>query len=157
MKEKKSKIAEFEQSELWARVDPDGNLLSEPKEVNVLVKNISRNGFAITYLSDLVRMIDTIGGKKMTVVKYILSHMDSNNKLSETQREIAKHCGVSLKTVTETLNMLDKANFIARKTGTIMLSPKIAHKGNKQRERYLLMKFNNIAFGDPADNKIGEQ
>lgn len=146
MKEKKSKIAEFEQAELWARVDSTGKLLSEPKEVNILVKNISRNGFAITYLADLVRMIDTIGGKKMTVIKYILKNMDSNNKLSETQREIAKHCGVSLKTVTETLNLLEDANFIAKKTGTVMLSPKIAHKGNKQRERYLLTKFNEIAF-----------
>lgn len=146
MKEKKKTTAEFEQSELWARVDSTGKLLSEPKEVNILVKNISRNGFAITYLANLVRMIDSIGGKKMQVVKYILSNMDSNNKLSETTEEIAKHSGTSRKTVSETLNILERANFIARKTGTVMLSPRIVHKGNAQRERYLLTKFNEIAF-----------
>ena len=140
-KEVKKTVASFEQSEYWVRVDNEGNKIGEPKEVNVLVKNVSRNGFAITYLSELVRLIDTIGNKKMKVVKYILSNMDSNNKLTETVDEIAMHCNTSKMTVVQTLKLLESVGFIARKTGVVMLSPRIAHKGNAQKERYLMTKF----------------
>ena len=70
--------------------------------------------------------------------------MDSNNKLSETVREIAKGSKCSLQTVQETLVLLEKCGIIARKTGTVMLSPKIAHKGNSKRERFLMTKFTEI-------------
>lgn len=137
----KKTTAHFEEKERWVRVDGDGNQIGEPQEVNVLVKEISRSGFAITYLGELIRLIDTIGNKKMKVVKYILGKMDSENKLVETIREIAEHCEVSTRVVNETLKLLDDVGFIARKTGCVMLSPKIAHKGNARRERYLLTKF----------------
>lgn len=137
---KKTK-AYFEQTEHWVKVDQEGNVIGEPQEVNVLVKEVTRSGFMITYLADLVAMIDTIGNKKMKVVRYILSHMDSNNKLTETEAEIAVHCGVSRATVNETLRLLTDVHFIARKYGTIMLSPRIAHRGNAKREHYLMTKF----------------
>ena len=141
----KKTIAKFEESEYWIKIDPEtGEQLSEPKEVNVLVKEVSRNGFAITYLSELVRLIDTVGNKKMKVVKYILQKMDSNNKLNETTSEIAEHCKVSRVCVSETLKLLEEVGFIARKTGLVMLSPKIAHKGNAKREKYLMTKFYEI-------------
>lgn len=141
---KDRKKAYFAETERWVRVDRNNQPIGEPQDVNVLVKEISRSGFMITYLADLVSLIDTIGNKKMKVVKYILSHMDSNNKLSETTEEIAEHCGVSRMTVHETLKLLENAQFIARKTGTVMLSPKIAHKGNAKREHYLMTKFYEI-------------
>lgn len=144
----KKKIAEFEEKQVWQRLDENGNLIGEPKEVNVLAKGISRNGFAITYLAELVRLIETIGNKKMKVVNYILSNMNSMNQLIETTQEIADHCKVSKMTVIETLKLLESVNFIARKTGCVMLSPRIAHKGNAQRERFLLMRFFALSAGD---------
>lgn len=77
----------------------------------------------------------------MQVVKYILQKMDSNNKLSETVREIATGSGCSLQTVNDTLKVLENCGIIARKTGTVMLSPKLIHKGNAARERFLMTKF----------------
>lgn len=134
--------AKFEESQIWVRIDPDtGEQIGTPEEVNVLVKKLRRGGFAITYLAELVKMIDTLGNKKMKVVKYILENMDGSNKLCETTREISEHCGVSRSIVIETLGLLDEVGFIARKTGVVMLSPKIVHKGNAKRERYLLEKF----------------
>lgn len=151
----KKRTAYFAENERWVRVDLNGNMIGEPQEVNVMVREISRSGFMITYLADLVNLIETIGNRKMKVVKYILTHMDSNNKLSETTTEIAEHCGVSRMTVSETLKLLTDAQFIARKTGTIMLSPKIAHKGNAQREHFLMMKFYEIG-GVGAKKNIAE-
>lgn len=148
-RQKKTTMAAFEHSEMWVRVDSEGNPIGEPQEVNVLVKQISRNDFMITYLAELVSLIDIVGNKKMTVVKYILQNMDkSTNKLTETTTEIAQNSGVSRMVVSETLKILEEAGFIARKTGVVMLSPKIAHKGSAQKEKMLLTKFHAI-----QDNK----
>ena len=153
----KKTVAAFEHSELWVRVDADGNPIGKPEEVNVLVKQISRNDFMITYLGALVGLIDNLGNKKMQVVKYILQTMDkSTNKLTETTTEIAKGAGVSRVVVSETLRILEDANFIARKTGVVMLSPKIAHKGSAYKERMLLTKFKAIQDSNGSATKDKE-
>lgn len=131
--------------EYYVQVDENGQVVDGTiRKVDVVVKEIPRQGFAITYLANIIQMIDAIGNKKMRVVRYILTHMDSNNKLSETVDEIVKGSGVSKPTVLETLKLLEDVGAVARKTGTVMLSPKIAHKGNAARERLLLTKFYEI-------------
>lgn len=132
----------IQNEEYYVQVDSAGNpITGEVKRVDVMIKEIPRSGFAITYLSAIVQMIDAIGNRKMQVVKYILSKMDSNNKISETEQEIANHSGISRQTVHDTLKLLENAGIIARKTGTVMLSPKLVHKGNAQRERLLMTRF----------------
>lgn len=139
---KQPNIIQLKESEYWLRCDENGNVIDKQvKAVDVLVKEVPRVGFAITYLSTIINMIDTIGNKKMQVVKYVLQKMDSNNKLSETVREIAAGSGCSLQTVQETLKLLEECGIVARKTGTVMLSPKLAHKGNARREKFLMTKF----------------
>ena len=146
-------IVQLKDHEFWLRVDENGNVIdNEVKRVDVVVKEIPRAGFAITYLSNIINMIDAIGNKKMKVVKYILSHMDSNNKLSETVREIASGAGVSIQTAFETLKLLEDIGVVARKVGTVMLSPKLVHKGNAQKERYLLTKFLAIKGGEQDED-----
>lgn len=145
-------IVQIKDAEYWLRVDEEGNVVdNEVKRVDVVIKEIPRTGFAITYLATIINMIDAIGNRKMKVVKYILSNMDSNNKLSETVREIAAGAGVSLQTANDTLKLLEEIGVVARKTGTVMLSPKLVHKGNAQRERMLLTKFRAIS----GDNEKG--
>lgn len=139
---KQIEIVQIKEQEYYLQVDSDGKpVTGEIKKVDVVVKEIPRLGFAITYLSSIISMIESIGNKKMQVVKYLLKNMDSNNKLSETVREISKGSGCSLQTVNDTLKLLESAGIIARKTGTVMLSPKLVHKGNAARERFLMTKF----------------
>jgi len=114
----------------------------EQIEVDKTVKKAGRQGFMITYLSSIVRLIDTLGNKKMEVVKYILDNMElSNNTLIATQKEIAKKCQVSRPTVSKTLKLLDEANIIQKRVGSIILHPKLAHRGSEEKEKYLLTKF----------------
>lgn len=139
---KQKEIVQLKEAEYWLRCDENGKLLdTEIKKVDVVIKEVPRVGFAITYLSTVIQMIESIGNKKMQVVKYILGKMDSNNKLVETVREISKGSNCSLQTVNDTLKILENCGIIARKTGCVMLSPKLIHKGNAQRERYLMTKF----------------
>lgn len=149
---KQKPLIEVKDSEYYVQVNEDGSpVTGEIKKVDVIFKEIPRQGFAITYLSSIINMIENLGNKKMQVVKYILQNMDSNNKLSETIREVSKGCGVSLQTVIETLKLLESCGIVARKTGTIMLSPKLVHKGNAQRERYLMAKFSEIKSSEEKD------
>lgn len=139
---KQKEIIQLKEQEYWLRCDENGNLLdTEVKKVDVVIREVPRTGFAITYLSTIIQMIESIGNKKMQVVKYILQKMDSNNKLVETVREISQRSGCSLQTVNDTLKILESCGIIARKTGCVMLSPKLVHKGNAQRERILMTKF----------------
>lgn len=139
---KQKEIIQLKSQEYYQQVNPDtGESIGDVRCVDVILKEIPRTGFAITYLASIINMIESIGNKKMQVVKYILQNMDSNNKLSETVREIAKGSNCSLQTVQETLSLLEKCGVIARKTGTVMLSPKLVHKGNAARERFLMTKF----------------
>lgn len=139
---KQKEIIQLREQEYYQQINPDtGEVIGEIRRVDVVVKEIPRVGFAITYLSTIINMIESIGNKKMQVVKYVLQNMDSNNLLLQTVREISKNCKCSLQTVNDTLKLLESAGIIARKTGAVMLSPKLVHKGNAQRERYLMTKF----------------
>ena len=135
-------LLQIKEQEYYQQVNPEtGENIGELRCVDVVVKEVPRTGFAITYLSSIVNLIDSIGNKKMLVVKYILKNMDSNNILLKTVREISQGCQCSIQTVQDTLKLLENTGIIARKTGAIMLSPKLAHKGNAKKERLLMAKF----------------
>ncbi len=139
---KQPNLIQIKKQEYYQEVNPDtGEVIGDIKQVDVIVKEVPRTGFAITYLATIINMIDSIGNKKMQVVKYILQKMDSNNLLLETVREIAAGSGCSLQTVNDTLRTLEACGVIARKTGAVMLSPKLVHKGNAKKEKYLMTKF----------------
>ena len=109
---------------------------------NQIIKKTDRNGFMITYLSSIINLIETLGNRKMQVVKYILENMDkSTNTLVITNRELAEKPKVSLDTVSKTIATLKKAKIITTRTGAIMITPELIHKGNKSKEQYLLTKF----------------
>lgn len=146
---KQPQVLQIKDKEYFQRINPDtGEIVGDIIIADVAVKEVPRVGFAITYLSTIVQLIDNIGNKKMQVVKYVLQKMDTNNILIETVREIAKNSGTSVQTVQETLRLLESAGIIARKTGAVMLSPKLIHKGNAKRERYLMTKFFEIKNSD---------
>lgn len=151
--DKQKELVEIKEQKFYQEINPEtGEYVGDVISANVIIKQIPRSGFAITYLASIIQMIESIGNKKMQVVKYILQNMDSNNKLSETVREISKGCGCSLQTVQETLALLENCGVIARKTGTVMLSPKLIHKGNAQKERFLMTKFIAIQKSENDEN-----
>ena len=132
---------------LKSGVDTWRNLRTgEEVDVSEILKPVGRQGFVIAYLSTIIEMIETLGNKKMTVVKQILKDMDSStNTYLTTTRELASKTGVSTKTVTETLKLLEDAQIISRRLGAIMVSPNLLHKGREAKERALLTRFYNFS------------
>lgn len=135
----------------WLAV-PDDYVPKEGETViesDNIIRKTPRNGFEITYLTYLFDLFDKLGGKKYTVLKYIMKNKNAENQLIITIRELANECNVSTKTVVEALNLLKEANLIETRTGAIMLNPRLAHRGGDAKERYLLQKF--VTFNDEEE------
>lgn len=115
--------------------------LDAPIETEQVLKKVPRNGFEITYLAYFCDLFDKLGGKKYIVFKYIIEHKNNENQLIITNRELAKKCGVGINTVTDTLKLLKEAGLIRTRVGSIMLLPKLAHRGSDRKEAYLMQKF----------------
>lgn len=136
-KEKKEDKVLYAGSDEWIN-----SRTGEVITANQIIKKTDRNGFMITYLSAIINLIESLGNRKMQVVKYILENMDkSTNSLIITNRELAEKSKVSLNTVVKTIAILKKAKIITTRTGAIMITPQLIHKGDKSKEQYLLTKF----------------
>lgn len=129
----------------------------EIREVDTFEKPVGRNnGFMITYLAEIINLIETLGNKKMLVVKYILANMSkTENTLIITTRELAEKCGVSHTVVLRTLKLLDEAKIIERRTGAIMVSPKLMNNWRSSKEASMMIKY--YEFGNDDDNQIDGQ
>lgn len=126
----------------WIKIDENGELTGEIKEVDEFETKVNRSGFMITYMSAIINLIDKLGTKKMQVMKYIFENMSkAENTLIITTDELAKKSKVSKPVVIETLKILEDSNLIKRRTGAIILHPRLMHKGDEYKEKYLLTRF----------------
>lgn len=123
-------------------------IIGEPIVADTSVTKVDRNGFEITYLAYLFDVFDQLGGQKYKVFKYIIENKSSENTLIITIRELAQKADVSYRTAVEALKLLKKKELISTRTGAIMILPKIAHRGNKDREQYLMQKFREFETGE---------
>ena len=123
-------------------------------EVDEVIKKTPRNDFMITYLSAIIKLIDSLGNKKMQVIKYILTNMDkSMNTLIITNRELAEKSNVSVQTVVDTLKTLEQAQIITRRTGAIMIHPNLIYRDSDFKEKYLLTRFKDFDNNTSPLNK----
>lgn len=129
----------------------------EVREVDTFEKPVGRgNGFMITYLAEIINLIETLGNKKMLVVKYILEHMSkTENTLIITTKELGVKCGVGHNTVIDTLKLLEGAKIIERRTGAIMVSPKLMNNWKAPKEASMMIKY--YEFGGDDNNQITGQ
>lgn len=150
--------ATYTGKETWAKLDEEGNVI-EIKEIDVFERPVGgRKNFMITYLSEIINLIDTLGNKKMQVVKYILKEMEkSNNILVITSRELAQNCNVSLQTVTDTLKLLEKANLIQRRVGSIMLKPRLMNNRSSKKEATMMTKYYQFDNSPDSNNEETEE
>ena len=122
----------------------------EIREVDAFERSVGRQeAFMVTYLGEIINMIETLGNKKMQVVKYILANMcKANNTLVITTRELSEKCGVGHNTVLETLKLLEKTNIIERRTGAIMVSPKLMNNWKSGKEATMMVKYQEFSGDD---------
>jgi DNA-binding transcriptional regulator YhcF (GntR family) len=92
----------------------------------------------------------------MIVVKYILQNMSkTENTLIITTRELAEKCNVSTKTITETLKQLESAGIVERRTGAIMVNPKLMNNWKAHKEASMMIRY--YEFGQDKEGEIEGQ
>ena len=130
-------------TEIIYRFNKETGEYEEIGNADTFVKPIGRTEpFMITYLAEIINLIDTLGNKKMQVVKYILKNMSkSENTLIITTRELAEKTKVSKPVVLDTLKLLEEANIIQRRTGAIMISPKLVNYKKAKGEAIMMTKY----------------
>lgn len=139
----------------WIKVSEKGEILEE-RQVDEFERPVGRNEkFMITYLAEIINLIDNLGNKKMQVVKYILEHMQkADNTLIITTRELAEKSGVGHNTVLETLKTLEKSGLIERRTGALMLKPRLMNNWKAPKEAAMMVKYNE--FNNKENQTIDE-
>ena len=122
----------------------------EVREFDTFERAVGRKeSFMIAYLGEIINMIETLGNKKMQVVKYILANMcKTNNTLIITTRELAEACKVGLNTVIDTLKMLEESGIIERRTGAIMVSPQLMNNWKPDKEASMMVKYHQFSNDD---------
>ena len=110
-----------------------------------VMETVKGQNFVKMYKKNMIKMLEVVGGKKVKVIIYILNNIHlSNNTLIKTQREIAKDCDVSVKTVNETLKGLADKGILKKKAGAYMLSPETFYRGDERRKAVMMGQFNNF-------------
>lgn len=145
----RKKQTRYTGKEIWVN-----QATGEVREVDTFEKPVERGtGFMITYLAEIINLIEILGNKKMLVVKYILKNMSkTENTLIITTRELATNCGVGLNTVVETLKLLENSKIIERRTGAIMVSPKLMNNWKASKEASMMIKYYEFTGEDEEPN-----
>ena len=83
----------------------------EKKVFDEFEKPVGRDEpFMITYMGEILKLMDVLGNRKMGVASFILQNMKkADNTLVITTTELAKKVGVSRQTVSDTLKILTEA------------------------------------------------
>ena len=94
------------------------------------------------WLGHILQSIDLIGNQKTRLAFWILDHLDSNNLLPMTQRQIANKSGISYQTVSRTLQALIDSNFLQRiNQGAYRVNPDVLFKGGKTARMNVLLQY----------------
>jgi len=136
-------------------------ITSAPIVADEVTTKVHSPGFEITYLAYFLELFDKLGGAKYKVFKYIIENKEYNNTLIITVRELVEKTGTSIRTVNETLKLLREQGLIKTRTGSIMLLPKLSHRGSGRKEAYLMRKFEAFEKENPPssadDTPFGER
>lgn len=114
----------------------------ELKEMQVIDIEERDANFHKLWLGHILQSIDLLGNQKMKLAFWILDHLNDDNLLTMTQRQIANKSGISLKTVSRTLQMLIDTNFLVRiNIGVYQVNPDVLFKGGKNARMNVLIQY----------------
>lgn len=107
--------------------------------------------FTKTWMRNLITALDDITNKKMTLAFWIIDHLDKENKLTYTQRQMAEMTGISLDTVHTTMKLLQEGEvpFLKRKNqGCYIVNPDVMSKGSHNARMGILYDYSQAAYED---------
>lgn len=104
------------------------------------------------WLSAIIQSLDIIGNQKTRLAFWIIEHLDSENKLVLTQRQIAQKSHISLKTVTETMGILQDSGFLQKiNIGAYRVNPDVIFKGRYTTRMGILLQYHQTDMDNRKD------
>ena len=98
--------------------------------------------FTKIWMRDFILSLEIIGNKKMDVAFWVIEHINSENMLVGTIRNMANELNVSTQTVQLTLNALIESGLLKRlQSGLYMINPNIVFKGGHQKRLNILHQY----------------
>jgi hypothetical protein len=99
--------------------------------------------FTKVWLNDLLGKLGIISNAKTKFSYWFLDHINKENMVTMTYRQMEKASGLSYETVGRTMQALIGANFIVKiNSGCYMVNPDVMFKGTKNTRQNLLIQYN---------------
>lgn len=122
--------------------DGEVAIIDAPKSWELLFDSIiekpPKGNFSISRQDQLADFVRVVGGAHGKLAEYLIRQKDGRNAIISTNRELASATGVSLAAANTLLQRLRAADCIRCRTGALMVNPGISHRGDRQREGFLM-------------------
>jgi len=112
-------------------------------EMNVISIEERDANFHKIWLGHIIHSLDDISNQKMRLAFWLLDHMNGDNQITLTQRQIADKSGFSIDTVKRTLKALVDNDFMIRfNIGVYQINPDFIFKGGQGKRLNVLIEYN---------------
>ena len=110
-------------------------------------------GFDKVWLGHIMTMIEEIGNQKMKVIGWLIQSRDRrDNRLHLTQEMIAEGSGVSLPTVSRTIQALMEADILKKeRNGVYQLNPDFIFYGGRPKRANIMFEYRDLVGEKDAD------
>lgn len=112
--------------------------------MDMQVSNVEERDFNFhkVWMRNFISTLEVVGNQKTKLSFWIIDHLDKENKLCMTYRQIADETGISLDTVRLTMAILLNGNFLRRiNQGCYIVNPDIMYKGSRTGRLNVLTQF----------------
>lgn len=114
--------------------------------------------FSKVWMRSFLTTIEIVGNAKTKVAYWVIDHIDKENKLTYTYRQIAEETQMSLDTVTATMKALLGADFLRRKNqGCYIVNPNVLFKGTHNARLNVLTQYGELGKEKPEPPTPEEQ
>lgn len=113
--------------------------------VDMQVSQIEERDFNFMkiWMSNFIATLEIVGNKKTKLCYWIIDNINKENMLIGTLRQISERTNISLETVRITMDILQDADFLRRKSqGVYMINPDIIFKGGRGKRLNILNQYN---------------
>ena len=106
------------------------------------------------WLTHILQSIDLIGNQKTKLAFWIIDHLNKENQLIYTMRQIQKETEISLDTISATFKALEKSNFLKKKqNGVYVVNPDFIFKGTRGNRMSVLIQYREVAIEEQVKAK----
>lgn len=114
----------------------------EAVPVDMFIEKIPKDYWERAYAKVLAEYIGVAGTATNTVLAWLVTNKDSNNRIVGTFALIAKECSTTVPTVSTLFQKLYKRKLLKKvQNGVYMLSPSLLRHGNQNKGAVLFKKW----------------